>query len=88
MNNQKIEIEITEDNREAFKKTIKEQIDIALKVVGAFKWCKKLSFENLNLTDEERRDLMIDTFDKVMEVDVPVPLSKIARKIIYGYEEG
>ncbi len=34
-NNTRIEIEITEDNREAFKKATKEQIDIALKAVGA-----------------------------------------------------
>ncbi len=34
-NNTHIEIEITEDNREAFKKATKEQIDLALKAVGA-----------------------------------------------------
>ena len=34
-NNTRIEIEITEDNREAFKKATKEQIDIVLKAVGA-----------------------------------------------------
>ncbi len=32
---EKIEIEITEDNRELFKKATKEQIDIMLKTVGA-----------------------------------------------------
>ena len=40
-----------------------------------------------NLTDEERRDLMIDAFDRAREANVPVRLNKIARKIIYGYEE-
>ena len=34
-NNTRIEIEITEDNRETFKKATKEQIDLALKAVGA-----------------------------------------------------
>lgn len=33
--NTHIEIEITKDNREAFKKATKEQIDLALKAVGA-----------------------------------------------------
>ena len=33
-NNTRIEIEITEDNREAFKKATKEQIDLVLKTVG------------------------------------------------------
>lgn len=31
----RIEIEITENNREAFKKATREQIDLALKAVGA-----------------------------------------------------
>lgn len=31
----RIEIEITEDNREAFKKATREQIDVVLKTVGA-----------------------------------------------------
>lgn len=39
------------------------------------------------LSDDERRMLMFDAYDRVKEADVPLKYNKKARKIIYGYDE-
>lgn len=39
------------------------------------------------LSDEERRMLMIDAYDRAKEAGVPVKYNKKAREIIYGYVE-
>ena len=40
-----------------------------------------------NLNDDERRMLMLDAYDRAKEAGVPVKYNKIARRIIYGYDE-
>lgn len=39
-----------------------------------------------NLTDDERRMLMIDAFDRAKDAGVPVKMNEKARRIIYGYD--
>lgn len=40
-----------------------------------------------NLTDEERRMLMLDAYDRAREAGVPVKYNKEARRLIYGYDD-
>ena len=39
-----------------------------------------------NLSDEERKDLMIDAYDRAREAGPPEEYDNNARRIIYGYE--
>lgn len=38
-----------------------------------------------NLSDEERRDLMIDAFDRARDAGITVEYDEVARRIIYGF---
>lgn len=38
-----------------------------------------------NLTDEERRDLMLDAYDRAKEAGVSLDMDEEARRIIYGF---
>lgn len=40
-----------------------------------------------NLSDEERRMLMLDAYDRAKESGVAVKYNKMARKMIYGYDD-
>ena len=40
-----------------------------------------------NLSDEERRMLMLDAYDRAREAGVSVRYNKKARRLIYGYDE-
>ena len=39
-----------------------------------------------NLSDEERRMLMLDAYDRAKEAGVTVQYNKAARRVIYGYD--
>lgn len=40
-----------------------------------------------NLSDEERRMLMLDAYDRAKEAGVSVKYNKESRRIVYGYDE-
>lgn len=51
-----------------------------------FRASYKASINTPNLSDEERRMLMIDAYDRAKEAGVSVSYNSIARRIIHGYD--
>lgn len=50
-----------------------------------FRASYRAALDTPNLTDEERRMLMIDAFDRPRVAGVPVKMNDIAKRMIYGY---
>jgi hypothetical protein len=47
----------------------------------------RAAIDTPNLSDEERRSLMLDAFDRAKEAGVNVKYNKMARRLIYGYDD-
>lgn len=52
-----------------------------------FRASYKAAINTPNLTNEERRMLMLDAYDRAREAGVPVKYNKEARRLIYGYDD-
>lgn len=52
-----------------------------------FKASYRAAIDTPNLTDDERRMLMLDAYDRAKEAGVTVTYNKTARRLIYGYDE-
>jgi len=52
-----------------------------------FRASYRAAIDTPNLTDEERRMLMLDAYDRAKEAGVPAKYNKEARRIIYGYDD-
>lgn len=46
----------------------------------------RAAIDTPNLSDEDRRMLMLDAYDRAKEAGVKVNYNSVARRIIYGYE--
>ena len=51
-----------------------------------FRASYRAAIETPNLSDEERRMLMLDAYDRAKEAGVRVNYNSVARRLIYGYE--
>ena len=52
-----------------------------------FRASYKAALDAPELTDEERRFLMLDAFDRAKEAGISVKYNKVARRLIYGYDD-